>query len=255
MTAVSVLAAAPRGAAAQGGPPYLTNDPGTPGSADWEINVGLAPSVAPDQTLYQIPQLDVNFGVGERLQLSVQIPYIVRAAPAEPAQAGWSNALAGAKWRFWDRGEGGWQISTFPQLETGGSALAQAKGVAAPGPRFLLPFEAAKELGRLHLDVEVGYYFPWQGPDERFFGIVGGESLSPRLELDAEVYDDRAIEAPPQNTTVDVGGRVKVRRGFILLLMAGRAFGRASRVPPEFEGYVGLQILLSDYGRSLATGR
>jgi len=255
VTAVSVLAAAPRGAAAQGGPPYLTNDPGTPGHAAWEINVGLAPSVAQGQVLYQIPQLDVNFGLGERLQLSVQIPYTVRTAPGAPAQAGWSNALAGAKWRFWDRGEGGWQLSTFPQIETGGSALAQAKGVAAPGPRFLVPLEATKGLGRLHVDLEVGYYFPWQGPDERFLGIVGGESLNPRLELDAEVYDDRAIEAQPQNTTVDVGGRVKLRRGFVLLVMAGRAFGRASSVPPEFEGYVGIQILLSDYGRSLTTER
>jgi hypothetical protein len=28
---------------AQGGPPYYTNDPGTPGHLNWEINVGYMP--------------------------------------------------------------------------------------------------------------------------------------------------------------------------------------------------------------------
>ena len=30
-------------ATAQGGPPYYTNDPGTPGNLNWEINVGYMP--------------------------------------------------------------------------------------------------------------------------------------------------------------------------------------------------------------------
>ena len=29
-------------ARAQGGPPFLTTDPGTPGNGNWEINVGAA---------------------------------------------------------------------------------------------------------------------------------------------------------------------------------------------------------------------
>ena len=28
---------------AQGGPPYYTNDPGTPGNLNWEINLGYMP--------------------------------------------------------------------------------------------------------------------------------------------------------------------------------------------------------------------
>jgi hypothetical protein len=30
-------------ALAQGGPPYYTNDPGTPGHLNWEINLGYMP--------------------------------------------------------------------------------------------------------------------------------------------------------------------------------------------------------------------
>src|ERR1700677_2696263 len=33
-------------ARAQAGPPFLTNDPGTPGNANWEINVGSMQALA-----------------------------------------------------------------------------------------------------------------------------------------------------------------------------------------------------------------
>jgi hypothetical protein len=35
-------------ARAQGGPPYLTNDPGTPGNANWEINIASLQAIGRD---------------------------------------------------------------------------------------------------------------------------------------------------------------------------------------------------------------
>jgi hypothetical protein len=40
---VAMLAAFSLPALAQGGPPYYTNDPGTPGNLNWEINLGYMP--------------------------------------------------------------------------------------------------------------------------------------------------------------------------------------------------------------------
>ncbi|MGO9426072.1 MAG: hypothetical protein ACLP6Z_11820, partial [Steroidobacteraceae bacterium] len=51
-------------ASAQGGPPFLTNDPGTPGNANWEINLGSMQSIVRSGATYQVPQIDLNFGVG-----------------------------------------------------------------------------------------------------------------------------------------------------------------------------------------------
>jgi len=34
-----------------GGPPYYTNDPGTPGNLNWEINLGYMPDLTPEQVL------------------------------------------------------------------------------------------------------------------------------------------------------------------------------------------------------------
>jgi len=240
-------------ARAQGGPPFLTNDPGTPGNANWEINLGSMPSVMRGESSYQLPQIDLNFGLGERIQLTYEIPYVLQAADGQPVRSGWSNGYPGFKWRFLDQGEDGWQLSTFPQIETGASQRAQQQGLAAPGPRYLVPMEAARRVGPLDFDFEAGYYFPGHGPKERILGLVAGRSLTTRLELDAEIYDDRADGALPHSTTLDLGGRYKLGRGIIALFMAGRSVNGYAHGQQQFVGYFAVQILLSNSGRTFTS--
>jgi len=249
------LLLAPCAARMQGGPPFLTNDPGTPGDGHWEINVAAAQTLARGIDSYQLPQFDLNYGVGERVQLTYEVPYVIDTMPGESHHGGWSNAYPGVKWRFLDQGEDGWQLSTFPQIETGAAVLAQQRGLGSPGPRFLLPFEAARKVGSidLDLDVEAGYYFPKQGLKERILGLVVGHSFSEGLELDAELYDDRASGGTPRYTLLDLGGRYRLTRGVIALFMAGRSVTGTGGAGPTFNGYFGVQILLQDYGRSLAS--
>ena len=251
--AVATLLCASPSVLAQAGPPYLTNDPGTPGNANWEINLGAMPTIARGASSYQLPQIDLNFGVGDRIQLTYEIPYVLQSATGQPTQTGWSNDYYGVKWRFVDEGEGGLQVSTFPQVEMGGTGHARQAGIVGPGPRYLLPLEVSKRVGPVDLDVEAGYYLPGHGPRERILGIVAGRPVTDRLELDVEIYDDRAYGAWPHSTTMDVGGRYKLGRGFIALFMAGRSVNGLADGQPEFTGYFGLQILLSNYGRSLNT--
>jgi hypothetical protein len=229
---------------AQAGPPYLTNDPGTPGNGNWEINLASMQTIARGVAAYQTPQIDLNFGLGDAVQLTYEIPYVLQSS-AHESQSGWGNAYPGIKWRFLDRGEGGWQMSTFPQLETAGSPHARAAGIAGPGPRLLLPVEVTKRVGDIDLDFEAGYYFKDHGPKERIFGFVAGRSVTERLELDAEIYDDRAAEALPRSTTFDVGARYKLRPGVIALGMLGRSINGFGQDQPEFMAYVGIQLLLS----------
>ena len=241
-----------RSAHAQGGPLFLANDPGTPGNGNWEINVAAAPSIARDASTYQVPQLDFNYGVGERLQLTYEMPYVVQRS-GSAQHSGWSNANPGIKWRFLDQGEEGWQASIFPMFEAAGSASSVQRGIASPGPRYL-PLEVTRKIGEFDLDMEAGHYFPTNhGARERIFGVVVGRPVTGRLELDAEIYDDRAIDATPDQTTLDVGGRYKLARGFIALFMAGRSISATAAGQPEFFGYFGVQILLGNYGRALAS--
>jgi hypothetical protein len=251
VSAVAVLLCAPRSAHAQAGPPYLTNDPGTPGNANWEINLGAMRTSSRGASSSQAPQVDLNFGVGDRIQLTYEIPYVFQSATGRPTPTGWGNDYYGVKWRFVDQGEGGLQLSTFPQVEMGGARHALQAGIAGPGPRYLLPLELSKRVGPIDLDVEAGYYLPGHGPRERILGLVAGPPVTDRLELDAEIYDDRAYDALPHSTTMDLGGRYKLGRSFIALFMAGRSINGLAAGQPEFVGYFGIQILLSNYGRSL----
>jgi hypothetical protein len=247
------LLCAPIAVRAQAGPPFLSNDPGTPGNANWEINIAAAQSISRDFAAYQVPQIDLNYGLGDRVQLTYEVPYVVQTADGQSHQSGWSNAFPGIKWRFFDQGEGGWQLSIFPQMEANAPSSAQQKGIAVPGSRFLLPFEATKSLGPIDIDFEAGYYFPKHGVNERILGVVAGRSMTERLDLGVELYNDHAVGAPPNQTTLDLGGRYKLSRGFIALFMAGRSVSGTANGQPEFIGYFGIQILLSNYGRSLAS--
>jgi hypothetical protein len=240
----------PGNARAQAGPPFLTNDPGTPGNANWEINLASMQTIARGTSAYQVPQIDLNFGVGDRIQLTYEVPYVLQTRTGQPPATGWGNGYPGVKWRFLDQGDAGWQMSTFPQVETGGSRLARENGIAQAGPRYFLPMEVTKKIGPLDVDFEAGYYFAGHGPKERILGLCAGRAVTERLELDAEVYDDRAFGAAPHSTTLDVGGRYKLRTGMIALFMVGRSVNGFAAGQPEFMGYFGVQFLLSNYGRT-----
>jgi hypothetical protein len=208
---------APQDLYAQAGPPFQTNDPGTPGNGNWEINLAAAPVFTHAASSYQIPQVDLNFGLGDRVQLTFEVPYIIQTGSGLPRDSGWSNAFPGVKWRFLDQGEDGWQASIFPQIETRGSEQAQREQIVGPATRVLLPIEVTHKLGPLDLDMEAG--------------------------------------APPNQTTLDLGGRYKLSDSFIALFMAGRSVSGLGEGQPEFFGYFGIQILLSDYGLRLQTAK
>jgi hypothetical protein len=238
---------------AQAGPPFLTNDAGTPGNAHWEINFASMQTISRDGSSYQIPQIDLNFGLGDRIQLTYEVPYVLQSSALQRVQGGWSNGSAGIKWRFLDEGETGWQMSTFPQVETGVSAHARQLGIGVAGPRYLFPMEVSRKIGPVAVDFEAAYYLAGHGPRERILGFVAGRPVTNQLELDAEIYDDRVYENGAHSTTLDLGGRYKLAQGLVLLYMAGRSVHSLSSGQPEFIGYIGIQILLSNYGRELAS--
>lgn len=237
-------------ARAQGGPPYLTNDPGTPGDGHWEINVASMQTVMRGGASYQVPQLDLNYGVGDRIQLTYEVPYVLQKSGGNLA-TGWGNGNPGVKWRFFDQGADGWQVSIFPQLQTGVSRQAQQEGLGVAGPRYLLPVEVSRSVGPVQVNVEAGDYVPVHGAHERILGAVVGRQITRRLELDAEIYDDRVYDGGSHVATWDLGGRYQLQPAFILLFMAGRSLDGTAAGQPQFMEYIGLQILLAHYGLEL----
>jgi hypothetical protein len=84
---------------AQGGPPFITDDPGTPGSKHWEINFGWDADHNPGNAYYQTPDIDMNYGWGGRIQLKYELPMAVSTDPDNTTHAGLGESLLGIKWR------------------------------------------------------------------------------------------------------------------------------------------------------------
>jgi len=238
-----ILFVAPVAARAQGGPPYFTNDPGTPGNHNWEINVGYIPFLLSDRSVSHVPDLDINFGVGKRIQLTYENAWLRVQDPNSPAKYGLGQSNAGVKWRFYDAGDK-LQISTFPQVFVNNPNDAVKRGITPDANSFLLPFEFAKKFGPIGLDYEAGYQFVHNGADGWIMGLVAGHDFSERFEVDAEFYSVGTFHPSFSQPTLDAGARYKIRSPIVLLLMAGRGVNHASSDQPYFVGYFGVQFLL-----------
>jgi hypothetical protein len=98
---------------AQGGPPFRTDDPDTPGNKHWEINFGFIGDRNPQAGSFQVPDVDINYGLGDRIQLKYEIPIALeetRSLPSTDGQpatqghviGGIGESLPGIKWRFYE---------------------------------------------------------------------------------------------------------------------------------------------------------
>jgi hypothetical protein len=231
-------------ALAQGGPPYCTNDPGTPGHLNWEINLGYMPFLYSDQAVTHTPDVDINFGVGDRIQLTYENAWLRVRNPKSAAEYGVGQSNPGVKWRFYDAGEKGLSISMFPQFFLNNPNDAVHRGITPASQSFLLPFEFSRKFGPVDVDYELGYQFVHKGADGWLTGLVVGHEFTERLELDMEVYAQGTFHPTQNQPTLEFGGRYKIHRPVILLFMAGRSLEASRSNQSYFVGYFGLQFLL-----------
>jgi hypothetical protein len=103
----------------QGGPPFRTNDPETPGNRNWEINTGWLGDRNPGAGAYQVPDFDISYGLGDRIQLKYELPITIQEIRPQAGQAGHllagvGESLLAIKWRFYEhRSEERWLKDGF----------------------------------------------------------------------------------------------------------------------------------------------
>jgi hypothetical protein len=231
-------------ARAQGGPPYYTNDPGTPGNHNWEINLGYMPFLYNGTSTTHMPDVDINYGVGDRIQLTYENAWLRVKNGPDAAKYGAGQDQLGVKWRFYDDKKTGLGISVFPQFSINNPDHSVQRGITPRGASLILPVEFTKHLGPIDVNWEVGYNEVHLGPHGWLTGFVVGHDVSKKLELDAEFYGLGTFNNSSNQQTIDAGARYKLRPPFILLLMAGRSVAPAYKGQPFFVGYFGMQFLL-----------
>lgn len=238
LTAVfSLAAAAP--VRAQGGPPLLTDDPGTPGAGRWEVNIAFTLDRTSASREIGAPLVDANYGWGERLQLKLEIPWIVEDEDVEGRRSGLGNPLLGVKWRFLDEDKAGVAVSTYPQLGFNLVSSSADKELVERGTSFLLPVSAVKRVGPVSLDVEAGHLFR-KGGGFWVWGVAVGRALG-KTEVLAELFGASGREAANRQMVVNLGGRFRLGEHATLLLSAGGSVYDGEG-PHHVVAYVGLQM-------------
>ena len=241
--ATLILLLVPVSTLAQGGPPMITDDPDTPGPGFWEINLAGLIERSQTERRQEAPAADINYGVGERIQLKFEIPWINSSEPGQPFQAAVGNSNSGVKWRF--MGQEGQRIawSIYPQLELNTGHAALRKGIADEGPRLLLPTELTVQVWRFEINGEVGRRFVKNGNNGWVAGLLVEFEFSRASEVIAELHADQN-GAGPRQLILNFGARQKLTEQLILLLAAGTAVSGAPMERTQLRVYVGLQLNL-----------
>ena len=133
----------------------ITDDPGTPGNGKWEINLAIAFEHRPNEWSIDAPAIDLNYGLGDHIQLTLQ------GGPAflKRSDHGWIGGLGGTeaavKWRFLDEEKTGLDVSMFPRMIFNVAQSSVRRGLAEDGTRFQIPFQVAKKFGPIRSRLRV----------------------------------------------------------------------------------------------------
>jgi len=169
------------------------DDPGTPGPRGIEVNfVGTLTRVGPGHSSEGL--LDANLGIGERLQLKYERPYVTEHADGTELQKGLGATEIGVKWRFVD--SHGLEIALYPQYQfDDGFTLKDEEGnpEESEGRSAYFPLLISESMGRLYtLAANYGYRRNLDGRgNDNNIALGAGRAIGWDGRVMAEVFSER----------------------------------------------------------------
>ena len=241
LVAVASCALGVSEARGQGGPPMITDDPGTPGDEKWEINLAIAFEHRPGETSLDLPAIDINYGVGDRIQLTLQTAPVLLKRSDHGAIGGLGGTEEAVKWRFVDDQRTGLSISMFPRVLFNISQSAARRGLADDGTRFQIPFQVMKSFGRFDLDFEWGPLASSVGRAEWIYGVVAGFDVTKTMGVMAELHGTARTNFSRDELALNFGLRQKINDHCIFIGSLGHELH--SPAARALIGYCGVQLL------------
>ena len=220
----------------------ITDDPGTPGNGHWENNIAVTFEHRPSETSFDSPQFDLNYGVGEHIQLTLQGGPVLLKRSGHGLIGGVGGTEAAVKWRFLDEEKSGFDVSMFPRVIFNITQSSVRRDLAENGTRFQIPFQVAKTFGRFHADAEFGPLAGTVGRSEWIYGIVGGVELAKTTMLMAELHGTSRMNFTRDILTANFGLRHQLTDARILIASIGHEL-RDPDQARSFIGYLGVQFL------------
>ena len=220
----------------------ITDDPGTPGNGHWENNIAVVFEHHPNETSWDLPAIDLNYGVGEHIQLTLQGGPVLLKRNGHGLMGGLGGTEAAVKWRFLDEEKSGFDVSMFPRVIFNITQSSVRRDLAEDGTRFQIPFQVAKTFGRFHADAEFGPLAGTVGRSEWIYGIVGGMELAKTTMLMAELNGTSRMNFTRDVLIVNFGIRHQLTDARILIASIGHEL-RDPDQARSFIGYLGVQFL------------
>jgi hypothetical protein len=228
---------------AQGGPPLVTDDPGTPGDAHWEINSAVQWSPTSEGGSLLAPLFDINYGWGDRIQLNVVTSWNTQFEKNVTSPSGLSTASLAVKWRFIDEKNAGFNLSMYPRADVHYGLASDDAAVNTPGTRYFMPFEFSKQIGRYGVNFEAGY--GWSSSDnipaEWDYGAAFNYEVADEKEFLFEVHGRDLNSTNGREELAGVGTRWAMREGLSFIGAIEHSFSVYETELPFWLIYLGVQ--------------
>ena len=231
----------PHVAFAQAGPPMITNDTGSPGDGHWEINLAVTGDRSGGVWNVSAPDADINYGLGEHIQLTVHPGWAHRSAPGEAFASGIGGTEFAVRWRFLDEDKAGVSMAMQPHWILPGPLAARRRGLSPETQEIQLPLQIVKTFGKSALGVEVVRHFVDKGDDSWQAGMFWARPCPHDWQCLAEINSSRDDRGATQ-TIVNLGTRHPINEHLLFMASLGRQIsGERPRSSPVF--YLGIQVL------------
>jgi hypothetical protein len=206
-----------------GSPPMHTEDTGTAGNGKWEVNIGLEGEWGNGESRVDAPMLDIDYGVGERLQVAYEVSYAFVRGNGEIGDErthvrGVGDSTFGVKYRFYDNEKRGVSLAVHPRVRvrSPGADLEMSEG----GTTIVLPLVLTREFEGVSTSAGVGVEIGDAG--RRWFGGAGiGWRLGERTAALAELVGGD-LNSSERRWTVRLGLRQKLDERRTLSASIGR---------------------------------
>ena len=221
----------------------ITDDPGTPGNGRWEINLAIAFEHHAGESLFDLPAIDLNYGLGDNIQLTLQTAPVLLKREDHGPIGGLGGTETAVKWRFLNEEKNGFDVSMFPRIIFNIQSSSARRGLAEDGTRFQIPFQIAKTYGRFHADAEFGPVGITAGRSEWLYGIVGGYDATKNTGLLAELHATSRMNFTREVLTLNFGIRQTLNKHCFFIGSLGHEIHEPDDEPLALIGYFGVQLL------------
>lgn len=228
----------------QGGPPMITDDPGTVDKGHFEINTGIAFEHTFSESQFEFPFIDINYGVSSRQHINFEVPLVSQSVHGDGMQHGLGKLGIGTKFRFVDQDKSGISISTHPAFSFVISKQAIDKGVVDKGFEFFIPVEFQKDFNRNILGMELGCLLNSDEQDVWTYGALYAREFNERINAAVEINGNTNINFDETTLFLNLGTRMTLTPRFRILFSAGKSLVLPQGAESIYIGYLALQITI-----------